>query len=248
MSTGLIFADVQDALFEVMFQNELVLHSVDDWDIEGVESFLHNWDLSDNVVKAALVCKKWNQAYEDCLKRFCEKEDAKLRQTAVVNSLALCGLARYEADAVSQLKQHTQEWHTVSVDFGDRVTMSMLSLTLTRWRADDAALHTLAVEYWPHKEMVGGKTPFFEYFVQKYQTSGNMPARVTEIPQVCFMADSELTQAQREELAKWKEDFAETTALWLPTQRDTEDQAGAIEAWRRDFRAWRDAWLKKQKE
>jgi hypothetical protein len=249
MNTGLVFADVQDALFEVMFQNELVLHSVTDWDLEGVESFLHNWDLSDNVVKAALVCKKWNQAFEDCLKRFCEREAAKLRQTAVVNGLALCGLARYEADAVSQLKQHTQEWHTVQVDFGDRFTLSIVSLTLTRWKADDAALHTLAVEYYPHKYLVGGKTPFFEFFKHNsFQTPDSATVRLVEIPQACFLADAELTQAQRGELAKWKQDFAEATALWLPTQRDAEGQQAALAAWRRDWRAWYQAWLKKLRE
>jgi hypothetical protein len=220
MNTGLIFADVQDALFEVMFQNELVLH----------------------------LCKKWNQAYEDCLKRFCEREDLKLRQTAVVNGLALCGLARYEADTVSQLKQHTQEWHTVQVDFGDSVTFSMLSVWLTRWKADDDAPHTLVVEYYPHKEMSGGKPPFCEYCYEKYPHPPDMPAHLVEIPQVCFMADSELTQAQREEVAKWKDDFAEATALWLPTQRDAEGQEAALEAWRRDFGAWYEAWQKKLKE
>ena len=242
---------MQDALFEVMFQNELVLHSVDDWDLEGLESFFHNWDLSENVVKAALVCKKWNQAYEDCLKRFCEREAAKLRQTAVVRGLALCGLARYEADAVSQLKQHTQEWHTVQVDLGSGGTFGMVSVTLTRWQADDAAPHTLVVQYWPHKKVSCAPTPVHEYFQQKQPQSQAIdyePARLVEIPQACFLADAELTQAQREELAKWKEDFAEATALWLPTQRDAEGQQAALAAWRRDFRAWHQAWLKKLKE
>jgi hypothetical protein len=76
----------------------------------------------------------------------------------------------------------------------------------------------------------------------------DMPVRVTKIPAVCWEAEDELTQAQREEIDKWKQDFAETTMLWLPTRRDAEGQADAIEAWRRDFGAWRDAWLKAHPE
>jgi hypothetical protein len=168
-----------------------------------------------------------------------------------VNGLALCGLARYEADAVSQLKQHTQEWHTVQVDLGSGGTFGMLSLTLTRWQADNAAPHTLVVQYWPHKEVACAPSPVHEYFGQQKQKKQPLeyePARLVEIPQACFMADAELTQAQREELAQWKDDFAEATALWLPTGCDAEGQADALEAWRRDFPAWYKAWLKKLKE
>lgn len=247
--------EMAEMVCKVIFQDELMVCGsantpVDDFYVDGMTAFFYNFDLPNDVVKAALVCKKWNQTYKDWLQRFFEKEDMKLRETAVVNGLAMCGLARYDVDDVLDIEQHTQELHTVMVHFGREVEMIMITLHLTRWKADDAEEHTLTVEYWPKAQVACARPVWHDYFRQRHgpyvDIICNMPARVTQIPQVCFEAPAELMLAQREEIEKWKQDFAESTALWLPTQRDAEGQEVAIEAWRRDFGAWKKAWSKAQ--
>jgi hypothetical protein len=74
----------------------------------------------------------------------------------------------------------------------------------------------------------------------------NMPVRLAQIPQLCFAAEDELVQAH-EQIWQWKKGFAELTTLWLPTRRDAPGQGAAIEEWRREFGAWRKAWLEAMK-
>jgi hypothetical protein len=77
-----------------------------------------------------------------------------------------------------------------------------------------------------------------------YVTAGR---RLTQIPQVCFENEKELGADERRELEQWKQDFIEQTALWLPTQRDAEEQVDAIEVWNKAIDAWHPAWLKARK-
>ena len=253
-STGTMMPDVQELVYQTIFQGELARDTLDgpgpQFYIDGMETFFYNFDLSYDVVKPALVCKKWNQAYKDWLQGFFEKQDVKLRQTAVANGLAMCGLARYGVDDAFHMEEHTEELHTVMLHFGRHIEMNMLMLHLTRWKADDAEEHTLAVEYWPKAQLAGGRHDMRDFFRQKngpfVDILEDMPVRLAQIPQVCFVKEEELMQAQREQIEQWKQDFAELTALWLPTQRDAPGQAGAIEEWRREFGAWRKAWLDAQ--
>ena len=64
-------------------------------------------------MKAALVCKSWNAAYKEYMNAFFQEETRKLRQTVIVNGLAMCGLTRYDADNVGEVGEHTQEVHQV---------------------------------------------------------------------------------------------------------------------------------------
>jgi hypothetical protein len=246
MNTVELQPDAIDVLFEMMFEDELVEHPVDEFD-EGTpktECFFYSfYDLSMHCVKAALVCKKWNQAYKDCLKRYFEKEAAKIRQTAVRRALAMYGLSRYEVDDARDMEQHTQELHEVQLNISDHLVISIATLQLTRWDVGDGSLQRLTVECSARAQMVSAHVDFFEYFVGKnnQECMRTLPARVEVIPQACFEDPANLTLAQREMIETWKQDFAEATTLWLLTQRDAEGQEAEIAAWKRDFGAWFDA-------
>ena len=74
--------------------------------------------------------------------------------------------------------------------------------------------------------------------------------RLTEIPEVYFVNPAELGEEQRINLGKWKQDFSEQTALWLPTQRDTDFNAEdhvIAEWWTTPFGPCHAAWLEGRK-
>jgi hypothetical protein len=164
--------------------------------------------------------------------------DAKLRQTAVSNGLAMCGLARYEVDHVGDVPQYTEELHMVKMYNGLRSEVDVLGLMLMRWKPDDSDVHTLAVQYCARSP---DKCPYYEERTMRTDLYRSAATRLTQIPQVCFENPAELVLAERCELEKWKQDFSEQTALWLPTQRDAEEQVDAIEVWNKAYEACRPA-------
>ena len=106
--------EMQETVCKVIFSGDLPC-TVDEFyeETEGQDCVFHIFNRSPEMVKTALVCKSWNQAYRDYLKVFFAEQDAKLQQTAVSNGLAMCGLARYEVDHVLAVPQYTQELHIV---------------------------------------------------------------------------------------------------------------------------------------
>jgi hypothetical protein len=232
--------DAMDKLFEMMLEDELVRFRAEEFYHIDTQCFYHSfYDLKMECVKAALVCTKWNQAYKACRERYFEKEAAKIRQTAVQRALAMCELSRYEVDDARDMDELTQELHEVQLKICDRLTLSMVTLQLTRWDAGDGSLQRLIVQYRAGAQAIGGEPETLEYFLGKpgHDLDMLMPARVEPIPQECFEDPAKHTLAQRNMIEKWKADFAEATALWLPTQRDAEGQEAELAAWRRDFSA-----------
>ena len=229
--------DAQEVVCKEIFRGALPCEVEEFWQTDMEQDCVfHIFDRSPEMVKAALVCKSWNQAYRDYLKVFFAEQDAKIQQTAVSNGLVMCGLTRYEVDHVLAVPQYTQELHIVQFWKGQS-DVNVLDLMLTRWKPDDSDVHTLVVEYGargldacPYNGQPG-------FYV-------DTATRLTQIPEVCFEDPAELLLAQRCELEKWKQDFSEQTALWLPTQRDAEDQVDAIEVWNKAYAAWHPAWLK----
>ena len=240
MNTVELEPDAMDRLFEMMLQDELVRFRVEEFYHGDTQCFYHSfYDLKMECVKAALVCTKWNQAYKACSERYFEKEAAKIRQTAVHRALAMCELSRYEVDDARDMDELTQELHEVQLKICDRLTLSMVTLQLTRWDAGDGSLQRLTVQYRAGAQAISGEPETLEYFLGKpgHDLDMLMPARVESIPQECFEDPAKHTLAQRNMIEKWKADFAEATALWLPTQRDAEGQEAELAAWRRDFGA-----------
>ena len=231
--------EIQEIVYNVIFSGDLPCIVNEFYEeIEGQDCVFHSFNRSPEMVKAALVCKSWNQAYRDYLKVFFAEQDAKIQQTAVSNGLVMCGLTRYEVDHVLAVPQYTQELHIVQFRKG-RHEVNVLDLNLTRWKPDDSDVHTLVVEYGarsidacPYNEEDG-------FYV-------STAMRLTQIPQVCFEDPAELLLAERCELEKWKQDFSEQTALWLPTQRDPEDQVDALETWGQAYEAWKTVWRQGQ--
>jgi hypothetical protein len=237
MNAPVMLFDVQEMVCKQIFQGELK-YEMTQFGKDGMDCFSRDFERDPEMAKAAVVCKVWHRKHREYLMVFFQKEEALLWQTAVANSLALCGLEGYGEDHVANIPRHAEEHHFVTLSYGTEEEVSVLDLHLTRWQpdADDDSQHTLAVEAWKLDmlgAMGGGMPAFFQ----------NMPVRLVQIPQVCFVAEDDLVQAQREEIRQWKQGFAELTLLWLPTQRDAPGQAGAIEEWRRDYAAWRRDWL-----
>ena len=224
--------DVQELIFNLIFSGDLPC-TVDDWYFPEIaqEAWVHNVDRSPEMMKAALVCKSWNQAHRDYRNVVVAAIDAKLRQTAVSNGLAMCHLARYEVDHVGDVPQYTEELHMVKFQKGEDRDWDVLGLTLMRWKPDDSDVHMLAVHYCARSL---DACPDNDLYLSPI-------TRLTQIPQVCLENPTELGEVQRRELEKWKQDFSEQTALWLPTQRDAEHQMEAIEVWRA-FSPWYKAW------
>jgi hypothetical protein len=216
---------------------------VDDFYVDGMTAFFYNFDLPNDVVKAALVCKSWNKAHKDYLQEVIVAVDTKLRQTAVTNGLAMCGLARYEVDHVGDVPQYTEELHMVKIHNGRRSEVDVLGLMIMRWKPDDSDVHTLAVQYCARSP---DKCPYYEEQTMHTDIYESPVTRLTQIPQVCFENEKELGAEQHRALEKWKQDFSEQTAAWLPTQCDTEDQVDAIEVWNKAYDAWHPAWLEVQ--
>jgi len=231
----MMLEDVQEMIFKEIISGGLPC-TVNEFyeETEGQDCVFHSFDRSPEMVKAALVCKSWNQAYRDYLKAFFAEEDAKLRQTAVSNGLAMCGLARYEVDHVGDVPQCTTELHIVQFMKG-RHEVNLLDLMLTRWKPDDGDVHILFVEYGARGLDATPYNGEGDFYVSN-------ATRLTQIPQVCFENPAELVLAERCELEKWKQDFSEQTALWLPTQRDPEDQVDALETWGQAYDAWKTVW------
>ena len=241
---SMMLADVQEFIWKGWIFSGDLRCTVDDWYFAELaqEAWVHTLHRSPEMMKAALVCKSWNQAHRDYLKVVLAAVDAKLRQTAMSNGLAMCGLGRYEVDHVGDVPQYTEEMHIVLIQKGDW-EVNVLNLCLVRWKPDDSDVHTLAVHYGarsldacPYR---GEQTEDKPFYVSD-------ATRLTLIPQVCFEDENELGEEQRRELEKWKQDFREQTALWMPTQRDAEDQVDAIEVWR-TFSSWHAAWLEGRK-
>jgi hypothetical protein len=238
MKIDLSCPDVQQQVCAVIFRGELKWE-MNDFYIDGMDCFMHCFDRSPEMRKAAVVCKAWHKKHREFLQAFFAKKEAQLWQKAVAHGLAMCGLARYEVEDQIDMEQHTEEYHSLQLSYGPSGDYAVMDLHLTRWKPDDAEEHTLAVETWTVDllgRLTGDMPDFFE----------DMPVRLAQIPQLCFAAEDELVQAH-EQIWQWKQGFAELTTLWLPTRRDAPGQAGAIEEWRREFGAWRKAWLDAQK-
>ena len=151
----------------------------------------------------------------------------------------MCGLARYGVDHVGDVPQYTEELHMVKMHNGRRSEVDVLGLMLMRWKPDDSDVHTLAVQYCARSPE---KCPYYEEQTMQTDLYQSVRIRLTQIPQVCFENPAELVLAERCELEKWKQDFSEQTALWLPTQRNPEDQVDALETWGQSYNAWKTVW------
>jgi hypothetical protein len=235
MNARVMLLDVQELVCKQIFQGGL-MYVMTQYGKDGMDCFSRDFERDPEMAKAAVVCKVWHKKHREYLKAFFEKEEALLWQTAVANSLALCGLARYGEDNVVEIPQHTEEHHLVTLSYGTGWETSVLDLHLTRWDSIDVEEHTLAVEAWKVDMLgtLGGGMP--EFFK-------DMPVRLAQIPQLCFEDPAKLTLEHREEIDQWKQGFAELTRLWLPTQRDAEGQEAEIAAWRPHYAAWRKDWL-----
>ena len=136
---SVMLIDVQELVFNLIFSGDLSC-SVDDYYFPEIaqEAWVHNVDRSPEMMKAALVCQSWNQAHRDYLNVVVAAIDAKLRQTAVSNGLAMCQLARYDVDHVGDVPQYTEELHMVKFQKGQDRDWDVLGLTLMRWKPDDS--------------------------------------------------------------------------------------------------------------
>ena len=193
----------------------------------------HCFDRSREMVKAALVCKSWNQAYRDYLQVFFAEEDEKLRLTAIDNGLAMCTGTDLPGVPEPQLMEeiHIVQFKKWRQDF------QLLNLHLTRWKPDDSALPTLAVQYAVRSLDADDSVEMTDLHA----------TRLTQIPQLFLEHPASLGEDESNEAEQWGYDFIQQTWMWLPTQRDAEDQVDAIETWKQTFDAWRVA-CSKQKE
>ena len=178
---------------------------------------------------------------------FFAQEARKLRQTVIVNALAMCGLTRYEVDHVGEVGEHTEELHIVQMMKGGHEAI-LLDAVLTRWKPEGEDVHTLAVEYdvrsldeAPYNGESTEDKPFYP----------KVGMRLTQIPVVCFEHPAELDADQRRELEQWREDFIEKTEEWLALngqQQPSLDEANAIAQYKEVYGAWHSAWLAERKE
>ena len=177
---------------------------------------------------------------------FFAQEARKLRQTVIVNALAMCGLTRYEVDHVGEVGEHTEELHIVQMMKGGHEAI-LLDAVLTRWKPEGEDVHTLAVEYdvrsldeAPYNGESTEDKPFYP----------KVGMRLTQIPVVCFEHPAELDADQRRELAQWREDFIEKTEEWLALngQQPSLDEANTIAQYKKVYGAWHAVWLVKCKE
>ena len=228
----MMLEDVQEIVCKGIFSGGLPC-VVDEFslDDEAQDCVFHCFDRSREMVKAALVCKSWNQAYRDYLKAFFAEEDEKLQQTAIANGLAMCCMTGLDDDGPGNLAQLMEEIHIVQFKKW-RHDFQLLNLHLTRWRPDDSAVPTLAVQY-----AVRGLDADWEVDMTTLAAT-----RLTQIPQLMFEHPAEMVLAEQLEAEKWGYDFIQQTALWLPTQRDAEDQVDAIETWKQTSSAWKTVW------
>ena len=239
--TRMMLPDAQEVVCKEIFRGALPCE-VEEWfqDDMGQECVFHIFDRSPEMVKAALVCKSWNAAYKDYVKAFFAEEDRKFRQTVIVNALAMCGLARYNAAHVGEVGEHTQEYHAMVFRKWDQEAY-LASFVLTRWKPEGEDVHTLHMEY-------GART------LDACMVMGTIdqPAegvRLTQIPAVCFEhpAEPDKEQAWQE----WREDFIWRTEEWLALkgqQQPSVDEANAIAQYDEVYGAWHKTWLAERKE
>ena len=235
--------DAQEVVCKEIFRGALPCEVLE-WfqDDMGQDCVFHIFERSPEMVKAALVCKSWNAAYKDYVKAFFAEEDRKLRQTVIVNALAMCGLARYNVDNIGAVEEHTQEVHQVT--FRKHCHEVCLSDTvLTRWKPEGEVVHTLSMEY-------GARTldacPDLGW---TYLPDSGV--RLTQIPAVCFEQPAELDAEQGRALQQWREDFIWRTEEWLALkgqQQPSVDEANAIAQYDEVYGAWHAAWLAERKE
>jgi hypothetical protein len=243
MQIDLSCPDVQQQVCAVIFRGELKW-VMNDFFIDGMECYMHCFDRSPEMRKAAVVCKAWHQKHREFLQAFFANKEAELWQKAVAHGLAMCGLARYEVEEESHMEQHTEEYHSLQLSYGPTGDCPVMDLHLTRWKPDHSEEHTLVVETF----MIDQLGPLTWPKMHMLNWFDDMPARVTQIPAMCWEPEHELTLEQHKEKKHWELKFCKQTARWLRTRRDAKGQADALEAWRRDFGAWREAWLKAHHE
>ena len=181
-----------------------------------------------------------NAAYKDYVKAFFAEEDRKLRQTVIVNALAMCGLARYEVDHVGEVGEHTQEVHQVQF-MKNNIEVVLSDAVLTRWKPEGEDVHTLHMEY--------GARKLDACVLVDTIDQPAVGVRLTQIPAVCFEhpAEPDKEQAWQE----WREDFIWRTAEWLALngqQQPSADEANAIAQYDEVYGAWHAAWLAERKE
>ncbi len=239
-----MLADVQELVCKEMFRGALE-GSVDEWtewterEIEQ-DCVFHIFDRSPGMVQAALVCRSWNAAYKEYVNAFFQGEAIELQQTAILNGLAMCGLARYDADDVGEVREHTQEYHAVVFHKWDHEAY-LATLVLTRWKPEGRNVHTLHMEYGARKLDACVLVDTIDHPAQG--------VRLTQIPAVCFEhpAEPDKEQAWQE----WREDFIWRTGEWLALkgqQQPSVDEANAIAQYNEVYGAWHDVWLAERKE
>ena len=252
--------DVQEGVCNEIFRGALPCEVVEWFQADmGQDCVFHIFDRSPEMVKAALVCRSWNAAYKDYVKAFFAEEDRKFRQTVIVNALAMCGLARYNAAHVGEVGEHTQEYHAMVFRKWDQEAY-LASFVLTRWKPEGEDVHTLHMEY--------GARNLDACPALNVIDLPPIRERLTQIPAVCFEHPAELDADQRRELEQWREDFIEKTEEWLALkgqqqpsldekteewlalngQQPSLDEANTIAQYKKVYGAWHAVWLVKCKE
>ena len=238
--TRMMLPDAQEVVCQQIFCGALTCEVEEFWQTDMEQDCVfHIFDRSPEMVKAALVCRSWNAAYKDYVKAFFAEEDRKFRQTVIVNALAMCGLARYEADHVGEVGEHTQEYHAMVFRKWDQEAY-LASFVLTRWKPEGEDVHTLHMEY--------GARNLDACPALNVIDLPTIRVRLTQIPAVCFEhpAEPDKEQAWQE----WREDFIWRTEEWLGLngQQVSLDEANAIAQYNEVYGAWHAAWLAERKE
>ena len=239
----MMLPDAQEVVCKEIFRGALPCEVEEFWQTDmGQDCVFRNFSRSPGMVKAALVCKSWNAAYKDYVNAFFAEEDRKFRQTVIVNALAMCGLARYAADNLGEVGEHTQEVHQVQF-MKNNIEVVLSDAVLTRWKPEGEDVHTLHMEY--------GARKLDACMVMGTIDQPAQGVRLTQIPVVCFEHPAELDADQRRELEQWREDFIEKTEEWLALngqQQPSLDEANAITQYKEVYGAWHAVWLAERKE
>ncbi len=258
--------DAQEVVCKEIFRGALACEVVQFWQTDmRQDCVFHIFDCVPEMVKAELVCKSWNAAYKDYVKAFFAEEDRKLRQTVIVNGLAMCGLTRYDTDHVGEVEEHTQEVHQVLFYKGYHEVV-LCDAVLTHWKPEGEDVHTLAMEYGVRSL---DEAPYNGESTEDKPFCPKVGMRLTQIPAVCFENPTELDADQRRELEQWREDFIEKTEEWLTLkgqqqpsldekteewltlngqQQPSLDEAITIAQYKEVYGAWHTVWLVKCKE
>ena len=237
----MMLPDVQEGVCNEIFRGALPCEVEEFWQTDMEQDCVfHIFDRSPEMVKAALVCRSWNAAYKDYVKAFFAEEDRKLRQTVIVNALAMCGLARYNAAHVGEVGEHTQEYHAMVFRKWDQEAY-LASFVLTRWKPEGEDVHTLHMEY--------GARTLDACPASAWTHLPPLGVRLTQIPAVCFEQPEEPDKEQAWQ--EWREDFIWRTEEWLALtgqQQPSVDEANAIAQYDEVYGAWHAAWLAERKE